>query len=113
MAKTYPAREPKVAPSHPGGIIGGILEDIDVSVPAAAAAMGVSRKALANLVRGSARVTPDMAVRLRAYMGNGPTGDALWLRLQMDYDLWHARRRLKAAAAKIKPAPREPKEPVG
>lgn len=36
--------------------------------------------------------------------------EELWLRLQMDYDLWHARQRLKAEAAKIKPAPREPKE---
>jgi hypothetical protein len=32
-------------------------------------------------------------------------GYAFWLR-----DLWHARARLKAAVAKIKPAPREPKE---
>jgi plasmid maintenance system antidote protein VapI len=32
-------------------VISGILEDIDVSVRAAAAAMGVSHNALANLVR--------------------------------------------------------------
>ena len=109
MVRSLPAREPKRAPLHPGEVIGGILEDIEVSVRAAAAAMGVSHNALANVVRGTASITPDMAVRLGAYMANGPTGDELWLRMQMDYDLWHARKRLKGAAAKIDPAPCEPK----
>ncbi|HYM31821.1 MAG TPA: HigA family addiction module antitoxin [Candidatus Cybelea sp.] len=108
----YAADPPKVAPLHPGAIVGGILEDIGVSVRSAATAMGVSHNALANLVRGDAAITPDMAVRLGAFMSNGPEGDEFWLRLQMSYDLWHARKRLKAEAAKIKPAPRNPKDAV-
>lgn len=105
----FPAGERKIAPSHPGQVIGGILEDIGVSVRSAASAMGVSHNALANLVRGDAAVTPEMAVRLKAYMGNGPDGDEFWLGVQMGYDLWHARRKLKADVSKITPAPREPK----
>ena len=97
------------APPHPGQHIREILDDVGASVRAAAAAMGVSHNALANVVRGDAGITPDMAVRLGIYMGNGPTGDEFWLRLQMEHDLWHARKRLKAAAAKIKPAPRQSK----
>jgi hypothetical protein len=54
------------------------------------------------------------ASKLRHYparrMAHGPDGDAFWLRLQAEHDLWHARTRLKSAVAKIKPAPREPKE---
>jgi addiction module HigA family antidote len=104
-----PVGERKVPPSHPGQVIGGILEDIGVSVRSAAAAMGVSHNALANLVKGAAAVTPEMAVRLKAYMGNGDEGDALWLRMQLEHDLWHARQKLKAEVRKIQPAPRKPK----
>lgn len=108
-ARSQPAPERKRAPSHPGEIVGGILDDIGVSVRAAASAIGVSHNALANLVRGAAAVTPEMAIRLGAYMGRGGDDDDFWLRLQMDYDLWHARKKLKGEAARIKPAPREPK----
>jgi len=38
-----------------------------------------------------APVTPDTAVRLGKFCGNGP---GLWLRLQQAFDLWHAERRL-------------------
>lgn len=105
---TYPARPPKVPPTHPGEIIGGILEDVGVSVRAAATAMGVSHNALANLVRGDTGVTPDMAVWLGAYMQNGDLPDAarFWLNLQTSHDLWHAVARLKNDVKVITPCPR-------
>jgi len=34
-------------------------------------------------------ITPEMAVRLGRFCGNGPE---LWLRMQQAYDLWHAER---------------------
>jgi addiction module HigA family antidote len=43
-------------------------------------------------------VTPDMAVRLGKFCGNGPD---LWLRLQATYDLWHAKRRLAKVVRRI------------
>ncbi|HLH94979.1 MAG TPA: HigA family addiction module antitoxin [Xanthobacteraceae bacterium] len=106
MAKSQPAPERKRAPSHPGEVIADILEDIGVSARSAAAAMGVSHNALANVIRGDTGVSAEMAVRLGAYMANGPR---LWLDLQSDFDLWHAEAKLKNEVAKIKPAPREPK----
>jgi addiction module HigA family antidote len=39
----------------------------------------------------TAPVTPEMALRLGKFCGNGPD---LWLRMQTTYDLWHARRDL-------------------
>jgi plasmid maintenance system antidote protein VapI len=39
-----------------------------------------------------------MAVRLGKFCGNGPD---LWLRLQQNYDLWHAERALRKEIAKI------------
>lgn len=105
---SVPARPSKAPPMHPGEIIGGILEDVSVSVRSAATAMGVSHNALANLVRGDTNVTPDMAVRLGAYMKNGDLSDAaeFWLRLQLTHDLWHAMARLHDDVKAITPCPR-------
>ena len=43
-------------------------------------------------------VTPEMAVRLGKFCGNGP---GLWLRMQAAYDLWHAERRMKGELRRI------------
>ena len=102
MKKTeYPARARKAPPLHPGRVIGGILNDQHISIRGAAKAMGVSYNALANVVGGRSAITPDMSLRLGTYFGNGPE---LWLNMQQDHDLWHARRAMKAALAKIEPA---------
>jgi antitoxin HigA-1 len=45
-------------------------------------------------------VTPDTALRLGTWLGNGPE---LWLNVQQAYDRWHVRVRLGAALGKIKP----------
>jgi addiction module HigA family antidote len=45
-----------------------------------------------------AAVSPEMAVRLGKFCGNGP---GLWLRLQQTHDLWHAERRLADAVDRI------------
>jgi len=53
-----------------------------------AAILGVSRKTISKLVNGRASVTSDMALRLsRAFQ----TTPDLWLNLQRNYDLWHAK----------------------
>jgi antitoxin HigA-1 len=107
--KSLPAGPRKAPPSHPGAIIGGILDDIGMSVREAARRMGVTPMAVHNIIKGGTAVSAEMAVRLQAFMGNGPEGAEFWLRLQSDHDLWHARAKLKDAVKKIEPAPREPK----
>jgi antitoxin HigA-1 len=37
-------------------------------------------------------ISPEMAVRLGKFCGNGPD---LWLRMQAAYDLWHAEQSLR------------------
>jgi addiction module HigA family antidote len=44
-------------------------------------------------------VSPEMAVRLGKFCGNGPT---LWLRMQQSYDLWQAEQRLGKELDKIR-----------
>lgn len=112
--KEISAGRRKVAPLHPGQIIAGILEDVGVSQRAAATAMGVSHNALAHMVRGATGISPDMAVRLAAYMQKAAGNDCVglvdgtefWLRLQATYDAHEAANRLKDDVKKIKPCPR-------
>jgi addiction module HigA family antidote len=56
----------------------------------AAAALGVTRRALSDLVNGHTGVSPDIAIRLEQMFGS--TADT-WLEMQMQYDLWEARQR--------------------
>lgn len=96
----YPVREGDVQrePTHPGEILReDVLPDLRMSV-SAAAALGVSRQTLYRILNCEAAVTPEMAVRIGKFCGNGPN---LWLALQSAYDLWHAKRKLAAEIERI------------
>jgi addiction module HigA family antidote len=78
-------------PAHPGEIVREeCLKPLGLTVTAAAEALGVTRKALSDLLNGHAGVSPDMAIRLEKVFGS--TADS-WLRMQMQRDLWEARQR--------------------
>jgi addiction module HigA family antidote len=97
-AKRDPARDLV----HPGEILReDILPSPGMSVVAAARAPEVSRQTLHRILADKASVTPEMALRLGKFCGNGPD---VWLRLQESFDLWHARRALADELAKIKTA---------
>jgi len=81
------------APTHPGGILRRLyLQPLDVSTVELAKAVGVSRKTISKLVNERGAVTPEMALRLSIAFTTTPQ---LWLNLQRNYDLWHARRTAK------------------
>jgi len=85
--------------AHPGEIVREeCLKPLGLTVTAAKA-LGVTRKALSDLLNGHTGVSPDMAIRLEKVFGS--TADT-WLRMQMQHDLWDARQR----ADKIKALPR-------
>jgi antitoxin HigA-1 len=84
-------------PSHPGSLIKSDLDELGLSVVAAANALGVSRQQLHSVIAGRSGVTPEMAVRLEKALGS--TADT-WLRMQMNYDL--AQIRAKASSLKVK-----------
>ena len=78
-------------PAHPGEIVREeCLGPLGLTVTAAAEALGVTRKALSDLLNGHTGISPDMAIRLEQVFGS--TADT-WLRLQMQRDLWEARQR--------------------
>jgi addiction module HigA family antidote len=78
-------------PAHPGEVIRETcLEPLGLSVTAAAKGLGVTRKALSELLNGHSGVSADMAIRLEKAFGS--TAET-WLRMQIQYDLWHAEQR--------------------
>jgi len=89
------------SPPHPGEILREeCLKPLRLTVTAAAKGLGVSRGSLSELLNGHNGISADMAIRLeKAGLGSAES----WLRNQLSYDLWHARRR--ARAIKVKPFP--------
>jgi addiction module HigA family antidote len=75
-------------PPHPGEVLRELcLEPLGVTVTAAAKSLGVSRKALSELLNGKSGISPEMAVRLSIAFDTTPES---WLTQQMHYDLWRA-----------------------
>lgn len=90
----------KRQPTHPGAILReDVLPAMGISVSEFARRIGVSRQVLHRILAEDHGVTPEMALRIGEFVGNGPD---LWLRLQQDYDLWQARRAMKPALDRIR-----------
>ena len=78
-------------PPHPGEHVRhDCLEPLGLTVTRAALILGVTRKALSELVNGRSGISPEMAIRLSKAFGGSPE---VWLRMQMNYDLWRAQRK--------------------
>ena len=93
------AARPGRQPTHPGAILReDVLPAIGEPVMTVARKLGVTRQHLHRILAEKAPVTPEMAVRLGKFCGNGPI---LWLRMQEAYDLWHAERALRDEIAAI------------
>lgn len=87
-------------PSHPGAMLReDFLADFELSVSQLAAAIGVSRQSVNELLRGRRAVTPAMALRLAKLFGNSPE---FWLNAQRAIDLWDAARAIKDEVAGIR-----------
>jgi addiction module HigA family antidote len=89
------------APPHPGETLrDDILPALELSVTMAADQLGVTRAALSRVLNGRAAISPEMALRLEAWLGTDHGGRAdIWLAQQAAYDLWKTR---KAGVSKVK-----------
>ncbi len=96
----YPVRLPlKHPPAHPGALLREIIDEhLHMAVSDAARRLRVSRQTLHRILSQRAGITPDMALRLGKFLGNGP---GLWLRMQEARDLWHAEQDLHEEIARI------------
>jgi len=77
-------------PPHPGEFITHIyLEPHGVSGRELATKLDVAASTLSRVLNGSARITPEMALRLSKALGRTPES---WLAMQDNHDLWAARK---------------------
>jgi addiction module HigA family antidote len=80
-------------PPHPGETLReDILPALGLTVKEAARQLGVERATLSRVLHGHAGISPEMALRLEAWLGAERGGRAdLWVSQQAAYDLWQAR----------------------
>ncbi|ANI99756.1 addiction module antidote protein, HigA family [Polynucleobacter wuianus] len=84
-------------PPHPGLILrDDILPALELTVTAAAKQLGVTRPALSRVLNAKAAISPEMALRIEAWLGVKNGGSAsVWLAQQSACDLWKARKTIK------------------
>ncbi len=94
-------RARRVRPTHPGEMLReDFLPDYRLSVSRFAAALGVSRQTVNELLRERRAVSPEMALRLARLFGN--TAE-FWINAQRAVDLWHATKAIRKSIEKIAP----------
>ncbi|WP_434576590.1 HigA family addiction module antidote protein [Pseudomonas sp. Z3-6] len=75
-------------PPHPGEFISKTyLDPNGISGLELAEKLGITPSTLSRVLKGSSRVTPEMALRLSVALGRSPES---WLAMQDVYDLWVA-----------------------
>jgi antitoxin HigA-1 len=91
---------PMKNPPHPGAVVlRQCIEPSGLTITDAAAALGVTRNTLSELVNGKRGISPEMAVRIAQVFGGTEEG---WLVQQAQYDLAQVRRdRLKLKRLEI------------
>ena len=94
-------------PPHPGLTLrDDVLPALGLNVTQAAQQLGVSRVALSRVLNGRAAISPEMALRIEAWLGMKRGGEArLWLVEQSAYGVWQAQERFNVEPMRVLPAP--------
>jgi addiction module HigA family antidote len=72
-------------PVHPGEILlEEFLKPFNITALQLAGDLHLPVEQIDQVIQGQQNLTPDLALRLGRYFGNGP---GIWLRLQNQYDL--------------------------
>lgn len=90
-------------PIHPGEILKEMyLEPLAMTVAAFSADIGVTSRRVSLILNGHSGISAELALRLSNALNTTPE---LWLNMQRDHDLWHAKRNVKVSSIKnINPA---------
>jgi antitoxin HigA-1 len=84
-------------PAHPGEVLRDYLGEADVT--SVARRLKVARTTLSRLLNGHAGISAPMAIRLAQMLPN--TTPEFWLRMQMNHDLWQARKGMRLPAKRV------------
>lgn len=92
-----------IRPTHPGAILREtVLPALKMAPAQAAQDLGIPLPVLQGILDEEIAITPETAVRIGKFCGNGPE---LWLNMQQAVGLWDARQKLAGELAKI-PTPK-------
>lgn len=99
-------------PPHPGATLReDVLPALGLTVTQAAQQLGVTRSALSRVLHEHVAISPEMALRIEAWLGVERGGRAdVWLAGQTAYDLWQARK--NSGKLRVKRAPGESAPPT-
>ena len=86
-------------PVHPGEVLRDMyIEPLGLTVTETAKALGVTRKALSELVNMRSGVSMTMSLRLSKAFNTTPE---LWLNMQRNYDMTRAQKRVRLSRVKV------------
>jgi addiction module HigA family antidote len=86
----------QMRPIHPGEVLRGEMEELQLSARQLAKALGVPTNRVTGLVNETRALTADTALRLARYFGTSPE---FWLNLQSAYALRCAQQQAGARIA--------------
>jgi addiction module HigA family antidote len=99
----------KVRPSHPGAILRNMVEELAdegngqlalLSQKELAKRLGISQRAISDLIHERRAITADLAIRLSRVFNTTPD---IWMNLQKAVDLWDAAHANRNQYAKLRP----------
>lgn len=76
------------------------MPDFESNTTSMAAALGVSRQTVKELLRERRSITPVMALRLSRLFGNSPE---FWMNAQNAWDLWDSELHFRKELSQIQP----------
>jgi antitoxin HigA-1 len=85
-------------PIHPGEILAGELEELELSAARLARTLGVPANRISQIIAGKRALTADTVLRLARYFG---TSADFWMNLQKTSELDLARQQIGKAIAHI------------
>jgi antitoxin HigA-1 len=87
MTEHTARRDPDRCPSHPGAMLSDMLLDLRISKVEVAKRLGISRQQLHDILAERKSLSPTVAAKVGRLFGGGT---AFWVRIQGNYDAWHA-----------------------
>ena len=86
-------------PAHPGEVLKSMyIEPLGLTVTETAKALGVTRKALSELLNMKSGISIAMSLRLSKAFNTTPE---LWLNMQRNYDMIRAKKRVRLSKVKV------------
>jgi antitoxin HigA-1 len=87
-------------PPHPGKVLKELyIDGLKLKIVDVARALNISRQNLSMIVNCHVGISPDMALRLGKAFKTEPE---MWMNMQKNYDMWHARRTSSQILRKVK-----------